>query len=58
MPNSPILVTLMLEALRSYETSVLTRTTNIPEEAIHHSYCRENLILHNFTNYNISFFEA
>jgi hypothetical protein len=36
VPSSPILVTLMTDALRSTETSVLTRTTwhNIPEDAI------------------------
>jgi hypothetical protein len=45
VPSSPSLVTLMMEALRSSETSVLTRATwhNISEDGMHHSHRREYL---------------
>jgi hypothetical protein len=45
VPNSLDLVFLIMDALRSSETSVLTRATlrNISEVAILHSHSRENL---------------
>jgi hypothetical protein len=45
VPSSPIRATLMMAALRSPETSVLTRVTrrNIPKDSILHGHRRENL---------------
>jgi hypothetical protein len=53
VPNSPILVTLMKQALISSETSVLTRATrrNIPEDTILHSHRRDNLKSYIATDY-------
>jgi hypothetical protein len=44
VPSSSILVTLMMEAIRSFEASVLTRATrrHIPENVIFHSNRLEN----------------
>jgi hypothetical protein len=46
VPSSPILVTLMMKALPSDETPVLTTATqhNIQEDGILHSHRLENLI--------------
>jgi hypothetical protein len=43
VPSSPILVTLMMEALSSSETSVVATRRKISEDAILHSHRRENL---------------
>jgi hypothetical protein len=45
VPNSTILVILIMEAIRSSETFVLTRAArlNIPEDCILHSHLREKL---------------
>jgi hypothetical protein len=44
VPSSPILVTLMIEAICFSETSILTRfICHIPEDGIPYSHRRENL---------------
>jgi hypothetical protein len=45
VPNFLILVTLMMETIRSSETSILTRAAwhNIPEGSILLSHCLENI---------------
>jgi hypothetical protein len=49
VPSSPTLLTLMMEAIRSSKTSVLTRATerHFPEDGILHSHRRENLRSYN-----------
>jgi hypothetical protein len=43
--SSPIFITLIMETILSFETSILTRATwqNIQEDGIPHSYRHENL---------------
>jgi hypothetical protein len=45
VPSTPILATLMMEAIRSSETSIIAKATRhfIPDDGILHSHRRENL---------------
>jgi hypothetical protein len=56
VPSSPILVTLMKEALNSYETSVLTRAAqrNIPEDAIPHilTKAQNPILINKYTDWD------
>jgi hypothetical protein len=56
VPSSQILVTLMMEKICFFETSVLTRATrhNISEDGILHCFRRENLKSYNEPNYKAS----
>jgi hypothetical protein len=57
-PSSPILATLIMEAIRSSETSVLTRATcrNNPEDTI--LYCRRREYLKSYNKMLIQILEA